>query len=778
MYGVLIYKWMFEEGGKFMNNKDFAEQVEVNKKLECEKSPEEQLEIMEEYTKVHMENSNAPKAIKEIKCLNVLYPRLFRKIEPNDIVIGRVDALPIGFGSVTSVGGVGHYCKFEKLEKLKKELKDESMRKRVDKLKEYWEVHDTRSIYFRQTLTETTLGKFVDARFPAICTARLSGMNLDYNKLVENGIQGLREEIKYYRNKATDENSIILYDAFEQSLDLLIKTIDFNIKLAKEEKDRTQDLNRKQRMDILIEALQNIKYEKPNTFIEGIELTWLYSLLASVVNYGRMDDYLGDLLANDLKKGNLTENEALNYIKSLFKLIEARKTTVNGRVIIGGKGRKNPENADIFCKLAIQAVRENKDTEPQFTLRIYKGMDENIYNAALDSIGACTTYPVLYNDDVNIPAVMNAMNVDEKTAERYVPFGCGEFVLVGKSVGTPNTCLNLLKILNISLNAGTDPWDNLDKSGGVKLLPPEEMKSFDDVFNQYKKLLDYYVDLTAYAQAFSYKVMNQECSFLFTSLLIDDCLKRGKAVLDGGACILGGTNETYGNINAADSLAAIKKIVFEDKKYTLKQVVEAMNKNFEGFDDIRKELISAPKYGNDDEYADSIAVELHNYVCNGIRNSAKNVGLDTYLVVIINNQVNTEWGRCTSASADGRLSGMYMNNGNNPQSGADKNGPTAMLNSLVKLKPDIHAGSVQNIKFSKGMFNNKRQVIKSLFKTYFENGGPQLMVSVVGRGELEDAYHNPEKYPNLLVRVGGFSAKFVNLDRDVQEEILARTLYD
>ena len=119
-----------------------------------------------------------------------------------------------------------------------------------------------------------------------------------------------------------------------------------------------------------------------------------------------------------------------------------------------------------------------------------------------------------------------------------------------------------------------------------------------------------------------------------------------------------------------------------------------------------------------------------------------------------------------------------MSNANNPQSGADKNGPTAMLNSLSKLKADVHAGSVQNIKFSKDMFNNNKDIMKAMFKTYFEKGGPQLMVTVVGKGELEAAYKNPEKYPNLVVRVGGFSAKFVNLDRDVQEEILNRTLND
>lgn len=753
-----------------------AEQVNVNKKIGIEKSPFEQLQIMKEYTLAHQQHLTNAKEFREINCLNVLYPRLFRKIEAQDLVIGRVDALPIGFGCVTSVGGVGHYCNFNQLEKMRplfQRLEDQQI---LDWLLEYWEEHDTRSIFFKQTLTETTLGKFVDVKYPAIATARLSGMYLDYSKLIDLGIPGLKQQISDKRQKNTDHKSQILYDALDQSLALLEKTIQFHIDLATVEMTETTNNNRKQHMSTLIQALKNIITKKPQTFLEGIQLTWLYSLLSSVVNYGRMDVYLGNLLVSDLERGRLSEREAINYLKSLFKLIEARKTTVNGRVIIGGKGRRNPENADQFCRLAILAMRENQDTEPQFTLRIHEGMDDNIYEEALNSIGKGLTYPILYNDDVNIPAVMNSMQVDESMAEQYVPFGCGEFVISNKSVGTPNTCINLLKILNISLNSGVDPWDNLDKSGGVPLLPAEKMITFADVFQQYKYLLDYYVELTSKAQSFSYQVMNQECSFLFISMLTDDCLSRGRSLLDGGVHLVGGTNETYGNINASDSLTAIKKVVFDDKKFSLNQVIDAMNHNFKGYETIRKELLNAPKYGNDDDYADAIAIELHEYICNAIRDSAKKVNLDSYLVVIINNQVNTEWGRATSASADGRLLGVYLNNGNNPQGGADKNGPTAMLNSLVKLKPKYHAGSVQNIKFTPDIFNNYRPVIRSLFKTYFQKGGPQLMVTVVGKGVLEDAYHHPEKYPNLLVRVGGFSAKFVNLERDVQADILSRTL--
>lgn len=753
-------------------------QVDVNKKIPCEKPVMTQLEIMEAYTQAHQSEQDIYQ--REVGCLSQLYPVLFRQIEAEDCVVGRVDALPIGFGSVTSVGGVGHYCNFDKLEALKSELPADT-HVRVDALLDYWQQHDTRSIYYRQTLTETTLGKFVDVNYPAIATARLSGMYLDYNKLVDLGLDGMRaligDKLASARQQA-DTKAVSLHQSFLGCLDIVEAVINKHIELCAKELEATSDLTRKHQLSDLIDALAAIRSEKPQTFLQGIQLTWLYSMCAGVVNYGRMDDYLGDLLVADLEAGRITERQAINYIRSHYRLIEARKTTVNGRVVIGGLGRRNPETADVYCKLSIQAVRENKDTEPQFTLRIYKGMNQDVYNDALDAIGEGLTYPILYNDDVNVPAVMKSMQISEQDAQHYVPFGCGEFVLSGKSVGTPNTCINILKILNIALTGGIDFWDGQDKSGGTALLQPEQVNSFDDVKNNYKALLDFYIDLTANAQSFSYGVMNQQVGFLFTSMLTDDCIGRSKALLDGGVYKLGGTNETYGNTNAYDSLAAIKKVIFEDNKYSYAELIEALKVDFDGYDRMKYDLIHAPKFGNDDSYVDEIAVEMHEYICNGIKNSAAKVGMDSYLVVIINNQVNTEWGRATSASADGRHRGVYMSNANNPQSGADKNGPTAMLNSLAKLKADVHAGSVQNMKFSKNMYQDKRMIVEALLDGYFEQGGPQIMVSVVGKGELEDAYHNPEKYPNLVVRVGGFSARFVNLDRDVQLEILNRTLND
>ena len=426
----------------------------------------------------------------------------------------------------------------------------------------------------------------------------------------------------------------------------------------------------------------------------------------------------------------------------------------------------------------MKVAKNCRNVEPHFTLRFDKDTSEEIWDEALDALGAGATYPTLYNDDVNVPAVMYGMRVDEKAAEQYVPFGCTEFVIQGQSTGTPNICINLLKLLTIYMNDGIDPIDGKRKSGPVPLKKLEEYQTFEEFYDGYKALLDYYLDLSVKAQYHSYEVMNQHVSFLFTSLLTDDCIARGKALLDGGVRYLGGTNETYGNINTSDSLWVIRDLVFNQKKYTLRQLNVAMLANFNGYEALRKDCLNCDKYGNDLETADTMANDLYEFVAKGVRDRGIAIGMQYFLIVISNNQLNTEWGNRTAASPDGRLSCMYMNPANNPQGGANKSGPTAMLNSLAKFDAKYHGGSVQNIKFSPSMFNENRAVIKSLFKTYFAKGGCHLMVTVVDKGVLEDAVEHPENYPDLIVRVSGFSAVFVDLSPNIQQELLSRVLYD
>ena len=754
-------------------NVEGAQNVEISKKIPCEKPLIVQLDIMERYTAVHKACAALPKEIREVECLKVLYTTLFRKITDQDLIAGRTDFLPIGFGCVTSLGGVGHYCVFKKLRAFQQQL-DETERKRVDTLYDYWLDHDLKTQFNKEVLTEDTLGMFIDCEYPMIATARLSGMMLDYPKLLDKGIGGLRSDLQEKLKEQPDNN---FYKAGIQCLDIFVDCASHLQQDAREQM-ASANMKRQKELERICQALENIKEKKPGTFHEAMQLFWLFALLAGVINYGRLDDYLGPYLVADLKSGRLTDEEAYRYIHSLWTMIENRRTTVNGRIIVGGKGRKHPKEADVFLHIAMKVAKNCRYVEPQFTLRFDKDTSEEIWDEALDALGAGATYPTLYNDDVNVPAVMYGMRVDEKAAEQYVPFGCTEFVIQGQSTGTPNICINLLKLLTIYMNDGIDPIDGKRKSGPVPLKKLEEYQTFEEFYDGYKALLDYYLDLSVKAQYHSYEVMNQHVSFLFTSLLTDDCIARGKALLDGGVRYLGGTNETYGNINTSDSLWVIRDLVFNQKKYTLRQLNDAMLANFNGYEALRKDCLNCDKYGNDLETADTMANDLYEFVAKGVRNRGIAIGMQYFLIVISNNQLNTEWGNRTAASPDGRLSCMYMNPANNPQGGANKSGPTAMLNSLAKFDAKYHGGSVQNIKFSPSMFNENRAVIKSLFKTYFAKGGCHLMVTVVDKGVLEDAVEHPENYPDLIVRVSGFSAVFVDLSPNIQQELLSRVLYD
>ncbi|MEF9967576.1 MAG: pyruvate formate lyase family protein, partial [Longicatena sp.] len=629
-------------------NIDGAQNVEVSIQLPCEKSLIEQLEIMEAYTKAHQDSANLNKAQREINCLKTIFPSLFRTIGEDDLIVGRLDFLPIGFGRVTSIGGVGHYCVFHLLRAFKEQLDSKKDQQRVDVLYDYWQEHDVKTLYCQDVLNETTTGRFIDCDYPFMATARLSGMMLDYKKLMKYGLDGLCTLLSKQQ-----QNEFI--SAAKQAIELLQEVIEQQKKYVQ---DSLVVATRQRKLDLemMLGDLNVIAHDAPRTFHQALQLFWIYALVAGVINYGRMDDVLGPYVKHDIEEGLLDEEEAYRYLKSLWKMIENRRTTVNGRIIVGGRGRENVQAADLFTRIALRVCKDTRYVEPQFTLRFDSQTPQDIMDKAYDCIGSGATYPTLYNDDVNIPSLMYAMRIDEKSAEQYVPFGCGEFVIQGKSVGTPNTLLNLLKLLNITLNEGRDPYDGVYKNGPIAIKHCSKYHRFEDFYEQYKEVLSYYFELSVEAQKHSYEVMNQEVSFLFTSILMDDCITREKALLEGGVQILGGTNETYGNINTSDALYAIKTLVFEQKKYTLEELVVASNANFVGYERLRKDLWKCPKYGNDHKECDDLANDLFEFVAKGIRDKGIEKGLGYYLIVISNNQTNTDWGHKTSASLDGRKS--------------------------------------------------------------------------------------------------------------------------
>lgn len=702
----------------------------------------------EEFTKVYLNASD--KYAREAACLELQLSRALLPMRQDDLIAGRIKELPIGM--LPQVGcGVGYYIDEARFEAIcvDNEL-SQSERSSAAQLLSFWRKESTRSKLIKEYPSEW-LDIFVhnvpyDTPTSAFGLYRISGIQMDPTRLLENGISGMVDLVRSQKDKAP-----LFYSALESALMLMSKVC---LRYAQEAEARG-------RADIA-ENLRAASWEKPSNMWQAMQLSYIFITLSGAWNYGRMDKYLGKYLKADIKSGELTEESALELIMNLWSLIEERNNYFDSRVILGGSDRG--EDADEFAMLAMEATRRRKGIVPQLTLRCYTGMDGRLYDKALEVIGEGTTFPMLYNDDINVPAVANAFKVDLKTAQDYVPFGCGEYVLYNKSMGTPSGTLNMLHTLNETIYGRYS--DIFEKA-----------ESFEEFYHGYLERVRVIIECLAAQEKLEYDVCGRECPFLFFSLAFDDCIDRGKAVLEGGLYHLGGTVETYGNVNTADSLTAIKALVFEKGVISKEELSEALKTDFKGDEALRKLLLEQPKYGNDDQTADSILVRVHSDVCNIIRDSAAKAGLDSYLAVVINNELNTTFGEATGASADGRRANTYMANANNPTGGMDKNGITAMLNSIVKPDINIHAGAVQNMRFSREMFGSMLPKLKGLLRAYFENGGAQCMITVLSRGELEAALEEPEKYQSLVVRVGGFSARFIDLQKSVQRELISRTLY-
>ena len=733
------------------------------------------------FTAAYREHIDAHPAVREGWCLRAQVPHILGPIEPHDLLAGRIEPALVGFtpdewGSCA----FGYYALASKIdEALERSDVSPGRRRDVEAMRDFWMLENTaakvRAAYpedlDRLLPSDDWMGE-PGIGFPLY---RLTGGTVDYDKLLRWGIPGLKSRIdRALRRAHSAGRDTALYDGMRLAVGALTDACRSYEREARRQIVGAQGLRRSELVR-LAETLQMLPLRAPRSFHEALQLFWLYSIVGDIRNHGRLDVALGDFLAADLDAGTLSQATALRLLQSLWELMADRNTRVHNRVIIGGSGRRNPENADRFAELAIEASRTVLEAEPQLSLRFRGGMRAPLMDAALETIAAGRTFPMLYNDDANIPAVMEAFGVDRKTAEQYVPFGCGEYIIQGQSFGTPSGVINLLQALNVTLHGGIDPVTGRVlglREGGLPAF-----RDFDALFAAYRRQVEHFVDLLARQQKIEYDVAGREASFLFFSMLYDDCMDRGLGMFDGGVRHLGGTLETYGNANTADSLTAIRKIVFDERRVGPEELLDALQDDFEGHERLRMWLANAPKYGNDDDVADAMLTDVHDHVCKYVKSRAREVGLDSYLVVIINNSANTLMGRHTGASADGRRAFTPMNNGNNPSSGADRCGVTAFLNSIVKPSTAIHAGAVQNMKFSADLFTRYRENLEALLDTYFESGGAQAMITVVSRRDLEQAMVRPAEYQHVFVRVGGFSARFVDLPSDVQREILERTLY-
>ncbi len=737
------------------------------------------------FTEIFKNYETAHKSVREAMCLESQFVTYFVAPKHKDVIAGRVDSPRIVFSPCIEGDGMDKIaygidkggCLHE-INEMKKEGYDTAYITQCEEMIEFWETKNTNTVIRNKFPKEwgTSFGtdEYFDDNTVIHPLYRLAGANLDFKKLFSFGIKGLAEHVETLMNASTDANKKGFYEGAAKVL-YGVRNVLVSYHAYAVEELKTCDVADVVRFTKMKDSLAHIIDHKPETLQQAVQLMTVYALCGRNVELGRIDNYLGDFYKNDLEQGNITHEEAVVLICNLFEIFECERGR-DTRAIIGGLGRDNEESADMFAHLVMDVGEIRVDHfYPQISLRFYEGMNETLYNRALEMLSKGNTFPMLYNDDVNVPATMRSMDVNKKAAEQYSFFGCGEFMLSTKSIGTPNTAFNIAKALEVALHSGINPATG--EMIGLEQYKMTDETTYEEFLESVKAHIEYYSDMSGKFQELCYDGCNEESSFLLISCLFDCCLERGKGILDGGIYHLGGTVETYGNVTTYDSVTAIKKVVFEEKKFSLTKLVEMLDANFVGYEKERKMLMEAPKFGNDDEYADEIAVELHEHVCHSIRNQRDKTRLDSFLVVIINNNMNVALGRYVGASADGRLDAEYLSNGNSAYTGRDKEGVTALINSMNKMDNSIHACGNQNIKLSQSMFSKHPEVTKAILKTFFAGGGQQINLSVVNQAELEDAMIHPEKHENLIVRVGGFTARFIYLDENTKRDVLSRTAY-
>jgi pyruvate-formate lyase len=739
-------------------------------------SVERELGYLLDFTKLYQNTKD--KYLREAYALKLQTKHILVPMQSDELVVGSVKHGVIGLSP--QYGGLyTYYFNEEKVTELLEQYREQQAdAEEIEAAIAYWKEENTLhklNLRFSQKHSNldyySKIGGMIgkDSRIGAISTptGRLALTIPDMDKLIQLGIPGLRAELLAKNTDSTFIKALLIaVDTIEDAIAIYEEQV---IELLEEQPDN-------ENLKTLAKTLSNIKSHKPETFIEGLQLYWIYAVLSDLMNHGRMDVYLGDLYVRDLESGRIDEEKAISYLTDLYRQFKVIGKVHDTRVIIGGKGRRNESNADKLAMLLMETSRRVKEVVPQLTLRYYTGMNEELFDKALQVNAEGCSFPLLYSDDTNIPAVAQSLGVTEEEAQTYIPAGCGEYVLEARSIGTPNSAINILKALELALHHGMDCY--LDKIAGPDCGNVEDFLQFEDLWSALTKQIDYAIPIVAWAQKDCYDLIQENAAYLHLSLLMKDCLDKELAMFDGGVRYLNGSTEIMGMISAADSLTAIKKLVYDDKTMTLKKLVEILDVNFEGYEKERQIMLRCPKYGNDDAYADDIAMRLFNYIAIRCLEFSNVIGINRFHMVSVNNSESAVWGTYTMASACGRKNGEAMANANGASIGGDKSGITALLNSMSKFDHSIHCGAINNIRLTKDLFNNSYDKVKLLLKTFFMNNGNQLNLMVMGKEDLINARNNPEAYQNLIIRIGGFSARFVELDPIVQEELILRTTYE
>ncbi|MBD3254524.1 MAG: hypothetical protein GF383_05495 [Candidatus Lokiarchaeota archaeon] len=626
-------------------------------------------------------------------------------------------------------------------------------------------------------------------------------LSMGYEKLLEKGYTGIIKEANSYQKKLDlndprDSEKNDFYNAVKIYYSAAIAFSKRFSNLAEELADQEDNTLRKKELKAISVMMLKFTKKPPDSFYEAIQFIWFTQNLAninyqrSVLALGRLDQILWPFYKRDVIEKQIVSKEfALELIEELnlkltwnvtilptdFTMVANALGQNTQTITISGIDPETGEDAtNELSYLFLDAYRNVKCLTTDLSVRINKNTPQTFFKEAL-KVFRSTSGIAFYNDEVIIPGLQKA-GYELKDARNYVLIGCVEPTGQGNSFSaTGRMFMNLPGVLELTLNNG---YSNFSKQyDGLKTGDPKEFKTFNELYEAFKRQLDYNIQ---YSVAIA-KVGDIEAMKYFQHPLIsatlDGCMKNGKDYVCGGAKYNYSSITAYGFATLVDSFYSIKKVVYDENLYTLPEFVNILNSDYDDHEALRQKLINKyPKWGNDVEEIDNMANDLWDLFCSKVAQHTPERG-GRYSAGAYSMGIHVMEGFFTRPSADGRKALEPISNSLSPVNKVEKNGITAALNSIAKLNYDLaNNGIAVNVRFNPLNLEGEEKLTKfySLLKGYFDKGGMQIQPNVVSSETLIDAQKHPENYPDLIVKVGGYNATFVDLGRPIQDDIIDR----
>ena len=566
---------------------------------------------------------------------------------------------------------------------------------------------------------------------------------------------------------------------------------DYARELAAKEPDAT----RKEELLQIAANCDVVPANKPETFAQAIQMYWFVHIgITTELNPwdayspGRLDQHLNPFYEKETEAGTLTRDQAKELLECLWikfnnqpappkvgiTLKESATYTDFANINTGGITEDGQDGVNEVSYLILETMDEMTLLQPSSNVQISKKTPLHFLKKACEVSRKGWGQPAFYNTDAIIQELLRAGKTIED-ARQAGASGCVETGAYGKEAYILTGYFNIPKILELTLNNGFDP--NTGKQLGPKTGNAEDYKSYEELFEAFKKQIHHFVDIKVTGNNIIETIYAQNMPVPFLSVVTSDCITKAKDYNAGGARYNTNYIQGVGIGTITDSLCAIKHNVFEQTRFSMADLKKALDANFEGYEEIRGYVLNkTPKYGNDDDYADDIMVDVFNLFHDEVT-GRDNMKGGKYRIDMLPTTCHVYFGSVMDASPNGRLAKKPVSEGISPEKGADVNGPTAVIKSAAKMDHLRTGGTLLNQKFTPPVVAGEKGLdnMAALVKSYFTMDGHHIQFNVIERKTLIAAQKNPEEYKDLIVRVAGYSDHFHNLDKELQDEIIDRT---